>query len=181
MALMNLLITLKRKDSADRMFSIIKKKSSLIPAVALTLVFCISLLLFLISGNKYDRRVLFFPDDMSRIVRGETRYLPVYKSENQNITLLVKELLLGPEYIRYNASVPDNTRLNTLILAGDKLYLDFSIDIAVMDSDSFLHFDEIINLIKKTVMFNFKHIRTVNITVDGQVPFSSFYEERPEK
>ncbi|MBI9098974.1 MAG: GerMN domain-containing protein [Spirochaetaceae bacterium] len=152
-----------------------------IPVAALIAVFLLSLILFLFNGNKYERRVLFFPDDMNREIKGETRYLPVYESETENITLVVKELLLGPEYILYDNAVPRKTRLNTLILKGDKLYLDFSIDIAVTDSDSFLHFDDIMNLIKKTVMFNFKHIHTVNITVDGQIPESSFYNGRPEK
>jgi spore germination protein GerM len=162
------------------MNNIIRKKSIWIPSAALILVFCISLIFFLVNGNRYERRVLFYPDAMSRVIRGETRYLPRYESEDKDITLLVRELLLGPEYIRYDNFVPDNTRLSSVILNKDKLYLDFSVDIARVDSKGFLHFDEIINLIKKTVMFNFKHIHTVNITVDGQVPFSSYFEERPE-
>ena len=162
------------------MEKIIRKKSFWIPAIAIVAMFFLSLIFFMINGNKYDRRVLFFPDDMTSIIKGETRYLPVYDSEDKNITLLVKELLLGPEYILYANAVPRKTKLNTLILNRDKLYLDFSIDIAVRDSDTFLHFDDIINLIKKTVMFNFKHIHTVNITVDGQIPDSSYYEGRPE-
>jgi|GEM_PF-2542634 len=157
------------------MDKIIGKKSFWIPAAALLAVFLISLISFLFNSGKYERRVLFFPNDITRIIKGETRYLPVYDSEEKNITLLVKELLLGPEYIRYNQAVPKGTKLNTLIMNRDILYLDFSIDIAIIDSESLLHFDEIINLIKKTVMFNFKHIHTVNITVDGQIPGSSLY------
>lgn len=143
-------------------------------------VFSISLIVFLFDGSRYERRVLFFPDDMSRVIKGETRYLPQYDSLEKNITLVVKELLLGPEYILYGKTVPAKTKLNMLILNGGELYLDFTVDIAVIDSDSFLHFDDIIKLIKKTVMFNFKHIHTVNITVDGQIPESSYYEGRPD-
>jgi len=163
------------------MDKIIRKKSFWIPAAALIAVFSLSLIFFLFNGNRYERRVLFFPDDMSRIIKGETRYLPRYADEEKNITLVVKELLLGPEYILYGKAVPTETKLNTSILNNDKLYLDFSIDIAISDSNSFLHFDDIIKLIKKTVMFNFKHIHTVNITVDGQIPDSSYYEGRPDK
>ncbi|MDA3811459.1 MAG: GerMN domain-containing protein [Spirochaetaceae bacterium] len=159
---------------------IIRKKSFWIPAAALLAVFLISLVFFLLNNNRYERRVLFFPNDLSRVIKGETRYLPVYDSEEKNITLLVKELILGPEYLQYDISVPEKTRLNTLILNKNVLYLDFSMDIAINESDSFIHFDDIINLIKKTVMFNFKHIHTVNITVDGQIPKSSLNDGRPD-
>lgn len=162
------------------MENIIRKKSFWIPAAAIMAFFSLSLLFFLLNGNEYKRRVLFFPDDMSRIIKGETRYLPRYDSEEKNITLVVKELLLGPEYILYSKAVPLKTKLNTLILNNSELYLDFSVDIAVTDSDSSLHFDDIIKLIKKTVMFNFKHIHTVNITVDGQIPESTYFAGRPD-
>ncbi len=162
----------------DKIFS---KKSFWFTGAALIVVFSISLLVFLFNGNKYERRVLFFPNDMSRVIKGETRYLPEYDSLEKNITLVVKELLLGPEYILYGKAAPAKTKLNKLILNGAELYLDFSVDIALIDSESLLHFDDIIKLIKKTVMFNFKHIRTVNITVDGQIPDTSYYEGRPDK
>ena len=55
-----------------------------------------------------------------------------------------------------------------------------NIDIVLNESDSFIHFDDIINLIKKTVMFNFKHVHTVNITVDGQIPESTYFEGQPD-
>ena len=162
------------------MDKIIRKKSFWIPAAAIVTVFSLSLILFVFDNSRYERRVLFFPDDMSRLIKGETRYLPVYDTEEQNINLLVKEQLLGPEYILYDNAVPEETRLNTLILNNDELYLDFSIDIISAGSESFLHFDDLIILIKKTVMFNFKHIHTVNVTVDGQVPYSFFYKGRSE-
>lgn len=162
------------------MDKIIRRKSFWIPAAALIAVFSLSITIFLFSGNRYERRVLFFPDDMSRVIKGETRYLPRYEEDEQNISLLVKELLLGPEYILYAKAVPSDTKLNASILNDGELYLDFSVDIAISDSNSVLHFDDIIKLIKKTVMFNFKHIHTVNITVDGQIPESSYYEGRPD-
>ncbi len=79
------------------MNSSIRKKRIWIPAGSLLFTFLISLLFFLLNNNSFDRRVLFFPDDMSRTVKGETRFLPLYNNEEQTISLLVKELLLGPE------------------------------------------------------------------------------------
>ncbi len=138
----------------------------------LTGLFLISMVFYLFSNTRSERRVLFFPDEMNRIIKGETRSLPLYDTEEENIALLVKELLLGPEYIYYGNTVPQNSKLNTIILRKDTLYLDFSIDLILEDSECSLEYDEIINLIKKTVIFNFKHIRTVNITIEGQIPAS---------
>lgn len=159
----------------EKINKLMKGRRSVPPIALLGAVLIISLVSFFLSGNRTDRRVLFFPDDMSGKVKGETRYLPVYGSLEKNLELLVRELLLGPEYLMYAKAVPGNTTLNTLILDKEKLYLDFSIDLAVMDSGSSLNFEDAINLIKKTVTFNFKNIRTVNITVEGQIPGSAYY------
>ncbi|MBN2657083.1 MAG: GerMN domain-containing protein [Spirochaetales bacterium] len=155
-------------------------KSFLIPVVLLGIVLVISFASFLLAGQQTGKRVLFFPDDMTRKIRGETRYLPVYDSETENIELLVRELLLGPEYLMYDRAVPKETRLNTLIFDKGKLYLDFSMELALSDERGAVHFEEAINIIKKTVTFNFKNVRTVNITVDGQNPGSAYYSGRSE-
>lgn len=172
---------MRKKDLTEKINKWVTGKGIFIPAALLAAVFTISLVAFLFAGNQEAKRVLFFPDDMTRKVRGESRYLPVYGTDVENIELLVRELLLGPEYLLYDRAVPRDTKLNTLIFDKGKLYLDFSIDIAVSDDSGSVHFEDAINLIKKTVTFNFKNVRTVNITVDGQNPGSAYYSGRADK
>jgi len=169
---------MRRKDLTEKINKWATGKGILICTALLAAVLVISLASFLLIGNRTVKRVLFFPDDMTREVKGETRHLPLYESESENIEIVVRELLLGPEYLMYDRALPAKTKLNTLILDGGKLYLDFSIDIAVSDDGDSIHFEETINLIKKTVTFNFKNVRTVNITVDGQNPGSAYHSGR---
>ncbi len=140
----------------------------LIGVIAVSLL--VSLLMFLQRGTEMHSQVLFFPEYRSSECAGEERLLPKKPSVEKDIELLIKEILLGPFNVNYVNVVPEDSKIRTIMVRGNTLYLDFSIDVVFQKSESRLSFDEAMACIKKSITFNYPQIEKFVFTVNGVEP-----------
>ncbi len=145
----------------------------------LLLLLIVSLVSFLADSGRPQRRILFFNSrDQLTEISGEVRFLPRQTSLREEVEILVRELCLGPRDIDYRRAVPGDTRLSSLDLREQTLYLDFEPEILFTEEEISLSYAEMFALIRKNVKFNFRFIEEIIITVDGQMPFSPYFDEK---
>ena len=130
----------------------------------------VSLLFFLINGTDKHRQVLFFPEYRSSECVGEQRLLPTKSTVEQEIELLVREILLGPFDVNSVAVLPQESKLQTLILRKNRLFIDFSIQVIFQEGESRLSFEEALDCVRKTISFNYPQIEQIVFTVNGEQP-----------
>jgi hypothetical protein len=150
-------------------------KNILASTGAFFLVFLIALAFFLAEGRTRMYSIIFFPEPAREGVSGEPRRVFRQDTLEGNVRLLVREMLLGPMDIRHTNIFPPNTRLRSVFVRGGSAYLDFSPEIIFLDNKTRLSFDELLAAVRRTVLFNFRQLSAVVITVNGQVPGAGSY------
>jgi len=136
----------------------------------------ISVIFMNLSDDRKTRRVLFFPRGIERELVGEVRYLPQRKDQEEAISQVVKGLLLGPAEYQNTLLVPRGSKLNTILLRENVLYLDFSRNVILDHEDQSSYIEEIYEGIKKTVLYNFRYVKEVRMTIEGQIPFKQPFQ-----
>lgn len=144
-------------------------------------LFAVSLLFNIFMNDGTARRVLFFRDELSQEIRGEERRLPKRDSTEENIKLLIREVILGPENYHYSQVVPDSTSIRSMLYRDNTVYLDFNMDILFPKNSFEMPFDEMIEAVKKTVYYNYPLLKNVYVTVNGQVPHSPYFKIKEQK
>ncbi len=134
----------------------------------------VSAVFFLVFRSPLHYQVLFFPDLRSGELSGERRMLPRLSNGTDAARQLVEEIILGPVDIQHSRVVPRSTTIRTIMLHDKVLYLDLSTDILheIEDESAFL---EIKNAFEHTIRFNYRTIREIVFTVDGQEPGATRY------
>lgn len=128
-------------------------------------------LAFFFAGGRWARRILFFPEATSRRLAGETRFLPRRSGMAENIRLLVEESLLGPTLPLHDRLLPRTTRLQTVLVRKGNVYISLSQDILRQDRECPFSPQEALEALATAIRFNFPRIRSLNLLIDGQVPF----------
>lgn len=150
---------------------------SAIVGASLLAIFGLSLALFLLSPSARARRVLFFPSAAAASASGKTvrlvaeeRFLPRHRDADRDARELVEALLLGPA--RHDAAplLPSTTALRALMVRRGVLYVDLTAAAAIPDPLAPLPLSQAADVLRRTVTFNFRRIREVTFTVDGQEP-----------
>ncbi len=144
-------------------------KIQLLIFVSFFFIFGISLGLYLFKENRV-RRVLFFPEQGTKRLVGEIRYLPEMDNLEDNINLLVEEIILGPSRENHEILVPKEVSVESLILRDSVLYLDFSEEIVLKEMDLKLGFEKSLMVMANTVMFNFPLVEKVFVFINGEIP-----------
>jgi hypothetical protein len=137
----------------------------------------ISLLFFVLRGEKHTYRTLFYP----KVSYGQTlknpqllsekRFLPLLNSQEEDIRLLVKELLLGPIRPEITGFCPKETRLISLFLKGNALYIDLSADLLEPAKVKVIVEPEYkLTILQKNISFNFHNVHKIHIFIEGQIP-----------
>jgi hypothetical protein len=142
---------------------------------AFFLIFLAALVFFLGEGRTRINSIIFFPEPAQEGITGEPRRIYRQDTLEGNVRLLVREMLLGPMDIRHTNIFPPNTRLRSVFVRGGAAYLDFSPEIIFLDSQTRLSFDELLSAVRRTVLFNFRQLSGVIITVNGQIPGAGPY------
>ncbi len=149
-----------------------------IPLSVLLFIFLFSLFAYLIFSDRDVERILFFPDNLSGEVSGESRILEDKGEPEENIRRLIQELILGPLSILHAQIMPKETKIQVLMYRKGDVYIDFSSHVLFQAKEIPLTFAEAMEAIKKSLYFNFPSIKYIHITVDGQIPFSPPYYGR---
>lgn len=142
------------------------EKRPVILISALALVFLVSISVYLFNNNLV-RRVIFFPGVSS--FSGEMRRIPKQDTVEADVELLIRELILGPYRIDHLRTVPENTKLQNLLIRDKSLlYIDFSADLIVYDDDFNIVAEKMAMLIRRNIIYNFPFLEEITLSVDGQ-------------
>jgi hypothetical protein len=128
------------------------------------------MIFFLIEGHTRINYIIFFPESARAEITGEPRRMYRQDTLEKNVELLVREIILGPMDIRHTNIFPPNTRIRSVFVRNGIAALDFSPEIIFLGSQMRLSFDELVAAVRQTVLFNFRQLSGVVVTVDGQVP-----------
>ncbi len=143
------------------------EKMPLILISVFTALFVLSVSIYFFNDNTLVRRVLFFPGSIS--YSGEARRIPRQESVEDEVELLIRELILGPYQIDHLRAVPENTKLQNLLIRNRSLlYVDFSADLVVFDDGFSIVPSKMTALIRRNILYNFPFIEEITLTVDGQ-------------
>ena len=122
------------------------------------------------SQHVYTERTLFFVEPVSKAVVMEHRLIAEKNDLELNVERLIKDELLGPALLVRDSVFPAGTKLNHLLLRDGTLYADLSIEAMFPSAHSGLNFKDSIQILEKTITFNFPQIGDIVITIDGSVP-----------
>ena len=148
-----------------------------LPGLLLILALLIALAFFLIFAPERVARTLFFPGTTTTELSGERRLIPRVREEERALELLVEELLLGPARISHSRLLPREARTRSVILRDDVLYVD--LNAAAMLEHEEVHVDITTGLdaIRETILYNFRWLEEVILTIDRNVPFAPAYRD----
>lgn len=142
------------------------KRRPVILISVLALIFVISMSVYFFNNNLV-RRVLFFPGRSS--FSGEMRRVPKQNTVEGDVELLIRELILGPYQIDHLRTVPENTKLQNLLIRDKSLlYVDFSADLVVYDDNFSIVTEKMTTLIRRNIIYNFPFLEEITLSVDGQ-------------
>ncbi len=132
-----------------------------------TVTLVVSLILFLARPDRKDRIVLFFPSEATKEWIGEGRNIPHMRNTEESVYELLKEITLGPIQLRLGSTLPRNTRVRSVLLRGNTLYVDFSEQLAMTANASPTVFTDSLEAVRRSVLFNFPSIDRVLQFVRG--------------
>ena len=130
--------------------------------------FIVTLVFITFDADRRIERVLFFPDEEGRELHGELRRLPVRDDVVGNIELYINEIILGPVTIDLYRLIPQQVKLDSLLVDDDVLYLGFSENLITAAETVPMGFSGIIEGVEKAVVFNFPEIKEVKTAVGGE-------------
>lgn len=132
--------------------------------------FALSLLVFLVAGNKRVERILYFPRDHGQGFVAESRFVSRHRGLSDNITELVEGVLLGPT--RHDAArlFARGASVRAALVRGHTLYLDLTARILEDDPDVPLKGSDALDALDRSILFNFPRVRDIVVYIDGQAP-----------
>jgi hypothetical protein len=140
-------------------------------------IILISFLFYVFKGHKTVYRTLFFPKvSYNQVVTdptllNEKRSLPELDTNEHNIRQLVEELILGPINPELTDFTSKETRLISLFLKGDLLYMDLSSDLIEQTNNKTLFTLKYkLDILKQNISFNFREVKDIHIFINGQTP-----------
>lgn len=142
------------------------------------LLLLLSLVLFL-SGGRWVRRTLFFPELGSGRLAGESRFLPRRRSLEGNVQLLLQEVILGPELPMHRPLLPPQTRLLAVLARQRSVYVSLSRELLTEGGGA--DPQDALAALGASVYFNFPRVRRLQLLIEGQVPlgWDQDYSRRP--
>ncbi|MBT3273506.1 MAG: GerMN domain-containing protein [Spirochaetales bacterium] len=144
-----------------------KTKHLIIWTSAFGAVLCLSILLFITNTERIVQRVLYFPDETTSEWSGEARNIIHKRDIEEGVHELLKELILGPMKLRLERTLPQGTGIRSVMLRDGVLYADFSEHLAAGDYEMSIDFDQMLEGVKKTILFNLPKIEDVVMFVGG--------------
>ena len=145
-------------------------------------IFVLSSLTYYLDKN-HQSYILLFPSANSiyqnqnfQKLYAERRKVPVPKvlppgwnSRERKIYYMLKELFYGPGsgMIRAYPFIPNGSKINSLTLAEDDLFIDFSKSLIIEQSEHYFQEEALIALIKKVLYLNFPKLKNIYFTIEG--------------
>lgn len=148
-----------------------RERTALLWAGLIVLFFLVSFGIFLVKGKADVERVFLFPDVKSAALKGELRRMRNTGPLEDRILAYLEDLVLGPTALDHTRLLPGDTKINSVLFRGDKAYVDFSRGFLFLDENEIpLSYGEILSIVGRSIRFNFRKVKEVIITIDGQEP-----------
>ena len=110
--------------------------------------------------------LLYFYNEEENILAPEYRIISIEKlKENMELNIL-NELLKGPTLPNYERTIPEETRINSTSISGDKMTIDFSKEFLVENENEEENARKIFSIIY--TMTEIKEINEIEIYVEGK-------------
>lgn len=137
----------------------------------LTIGLLLVTLLHTMFPTERHRRLVWFPDTTGAGLHAEWRTVPAREDVTAQIAMYLEEMVLGPVELGAIRIVPRGTEMRAVILAEDgTLYIDFDGTILMDDADATGSIDERIAVLSRNILHNFRFVRGIIVTIEGQVP-----------
>lgn len=143
-----------------------------LPGLLLLLCIAIAVGFFLIWPPDREARTLFFPGTTEASLTGERRLVPRNPQRSRELYLVVQELILGPAEIRHGRLVPRNTRISSLAITEDTVYVDLSPEMMFGEEEVRIDVAQGLDGVEATLLYNFRWLKSVVLTIGGQEPFA---------
>ncbi len=133
-------------------------------------VLLVSLVTFLLVGNRRVERILYFPREHGHGFLAEPRFLTRHRGAEDNIAELVSSVLLGPS--RHDAArlFARGATVRAAMLRGHTLYLDLTARVLEVDPEVPLSGSEAFEALDKSILLNFPRVHEIVLYIDGQLP-----------
>ncbi len=152
---------------------VLNRKPWIVPIVLFGLSLCFSIVLSIVFYDGRITRTFFFPDSVTQALRSERRPVPSGKGTQDDIAEYVREIILGPTILQSGRVLPRDTTVRIAIASDGKVYLDLSHHAVTIESP--LGIEEAIDIVRHNILFNFRSINSIVVTVAGQKPFEPPY------
>lgn len=136
--------------------------------LVLGVIFLVSVAMWFFNPGRTERRIYFFPRHYVTGTGAEDRVLPVQPSYEQAVALYVREYLLGPSLNKLFRILPLQTRVKSVFIADNVVYVDLSAKAFERDYESRISFNQGIELLKRGVLYNFPAVKDVVVTIEGR-------------
>ena len=143
-----------------------------LPGLLLLVCLLIGIGFFLIWPPAWEPRTLFFPGTTVSALSGERRLVPRSAQRRKEVALVLEELILGPAEITHGRLLPRETGIDAVVLSGQEAYVDLSPDIMFSGEEVRLTVAEGLAGIEQTLLYNFRWLEAVTLTINGQEPFA---------
>ncbi|MGO9410501.1 MAG: GerMN domain-containing protein [Spirochaetia bacterium] len=130
----------------------------------------VSVLAFLLVGNRRAERILYFPSERGNGFVTEPRFLTRHWGLEGNITELVNGVLLGPARPDAARLFPRGATVRAVMVRGHTLYLDLTSAVLETDPEVPLTGDNALDALGKSIRLNFPRVHEIVVYIDGQVP-----------
>ncbi len=157
----------------------VKSGATIVSGAFLLLSLVVSLSAFALFNDGQVDRVLFFPGARTARVSGELRSLPALGDTRDDLRLLLNEVILGPAEIQHGRLVPRGTQVRSLIVNDGIAFVNFNEVILFEAPDQQLALEEVFDVLRRTIRYNFRSIERVVFTVNGQLPSQPFFQISP--
>jgi hypothetical protein len=132
----------------------------------------VSMISFAVYSYGHVERVFFFPRVDGKGTESESRTLPRKAGIEGQLQYYLREEVLGSTQLTSARLLPVDTRVNAVLVRRGTAYVDISSDIVLAD-DSKLSFHDSLALVDSSIKYNFPRLRTVVLTLDGNLPWAS--------
>lgn len=144
--------------------------------ILLATALVVSLSWMLVENRGRAERVLFFPGHIDAELKGEARVVPRQGNLERDVTVLVDEILLGPVDLSKSRILPMEASVRSLLVRDRTVYLDFAPEILFLQEQLGYSLEEAFDAVRRSVKYNFRGIRRVVITINGQLPGQPHFE-----
>jgi hypothetical protein len=130
---------------------------------------------FAVFRPNVDGRIFYFPDNAGVRIGTERRGIPERRHTDEQVSVFLDELLLGPVSLELTHPAPRGTQIRHVAVVGKTAYVDMDSVILKTDTALPITFDQALENIRYNILFNFPRIEEVVFTIEGQQVHAPLY------